>query len=118
MRHRVKTTKLKREKAPRQALLRSLVRSMVLQGKLETTLAKAKTLQPLVERLITVAKRKDRQAKRLLLKHTHSSSVTDKLIKEFAEKFASREGGYTRIRRTGNRKGDGATLAHISFVSR
>ncbi|MFO0705143.1 MAG: 50S ribosomal protein L17 [Candidatus Andersenbacteria bacterium] len=116
MRHRVSTIKLKRESAPRQALLRSLARSLVLHGQIETTLAKAKAVRPFVEKLVTLGKRHDRQAERLLLQQMPDQVVVAKLLGELAKQFATREGGYTRIRRTGYRQGDGSEMAQLSFV--
>jgi len=116
MRHRVTLTKLKRESAPRAALVRSLARSLLLHEKIETTITKAKVVQPFVERLVTVGKRKDSQAQHLLYRTMHDHMIVDKLITDYAERFATREGGYTRLRRTGYRQGDGAPMAQVSFV--
>ncbi len=116
MRHRVSTTKLKLESAPRKALLRSLTRSLVLHEQIETTIAKAKFVRPFVEKLVTLGKRKDRQSERMLLRALPDKVVVERLMTDYADRFATREGGYTRIRRTGYRKGDGAEMAQISFV--
>ena len=118
MRHRVAKTRLKREKAPRKALLQSLARSVVLHGKVETTLAKAKAVRPFVEQLITLGKKKDRQAQRLLSARIADKVVVKKLRVDLSEQFATREGGYTRIRKTGYRKGDGSEMALLTLVQK
>lgn len=118
MRHRVARPKLKRETAPRKALLHSLARSLVLHEHVETTVAKAKAVQPLVEQMVTLGKKHDRQSKRLLTTRTQDKAVIKKLTTELAERFASREGGYTRLRRTGFRKGDGSEMAQLALISK
>ncbi|MDP2587356.1 MAG: 50S ribosomal protein L17 [bacterium] len=118
MRHRKTTIRLKREKAPRAALMQSLARSIVLHGKVETTLAKAKAVRPFVEKLITLGKKKDRRAQRLLASRIRDKNVVKKLQAELSEQFATREGGYTRIRRTGFRQGDGSEMALLTLVKK
>lgn len=117
MRHRKVNKKLKREKAPRVALYRSLARSFLLEESMQTTLAKAKALRPFVEKLITLGKRKNQHAQRLLIQRVRDQAVVDKLTSALAERFADREGGYTRIRKVGFRAGDGAPMAQITLVA-
>jgi len=117
VRHRKKSVKLKREKAPREALLRSLARSVLLHESITTTLAKAKAVQPFVERLITTGKRKDRNAARQIDVKLGDAEVSKKLLSGIADRFAEREGGYTRVRRVGYREGDGAEMAMLSLIT-
>lgn len=116
MRHRVATKKLRREAAPRAALLRSLVRSLLLEGHIETTLAKARAVRPFAEKLITLGKRKDRNAQRLLVARIHDAAVTKRLVTDLAERYQTREGGYTRLLKVGFRRGDGSPMARLALV--
>ncbi len=116
MRHRVKTKRFKRTKAPRTALLRSLARSLVLHESIKTTLPKAKATRSLTERLITLGKLKSRDAERQLLRRMPDAQVVKKLLNELAQRYASREGGYTRVIRVGTRQGDAAPLARVSLI--
>lgn len=116
MRHRVKTKRFKRTKAPRTALLRSLTRSLVLHESIETTVPKAKAVQSMTERLITLGKLKSREAERQLHKRLPDAQVIQKLLSELAERFSSREGGYSRLIKVGYRQGDGAPLARVALI--
>jgi len=116
MRHRVATTKLKRESAPRAALLRSLARSLLLEGKVETTLAKARFARPFTERLITLGKRKDRQAYRMLEQRIRDKAAIERLMTTLADRYQTREGGYTRLLKLGYRQGDGSPMALLTLV--
>ena len=118
MRHRVRGKILKREKAPREALVRSLARSLLLKEAIQTTLPKAKVVQSFAERLITVGKQKSRHARTKLMIAMHDEKVVDKVIDTYAVRFATREGGYTRLRKIGPRQGDGAPMAYISLLSK
>ena len=117
MRHRVATSKLHRESAPRAALLRALTRSLILEEKIETTLAKARAVRPLAERMITVGKRKDRNARRLLTARLRDQEAVNRLMTSLAKRYQTREGGYTRILKMGFRPGDGATMARLALVN-
>jgi large subunit ribosomal protein L17 len=81
-----------------------------------TTVAKAKELRPLAERLITLARRGDLHARRLVERRIRSREVSGKLFKDLAARFATRPGGYTRILRLGHRVGDGAEIARIELL--
>jgi large subunit ribosomal protein L17 len=98
------------------ALLRNLATSLIEQGAIETTEAKAKELRPFVEKLITKARAGTLHARRLAGKHVQKRAAADKLFQEVGPKFAKRAGGYTRILKTGFRKGDGAEMARIELV--
>ncbi len=115
MKKQKKGRKFNREKDQRRALMRSIARSLILNGRIETTEAKAKELSPYIEKKITKAKKGDLSAKRELLKD-FSNKVVKKLIEEMAPLYKNRHGGYTRIMKTGVRKRDSAKMAIIEFV--
>ena len=116
MRHRKAGRQLRRTSEQRLALLRNLASSLIEHGAIETTEAKAKELQPFVEKLVTKAKQGTLHARRLAGRHVHKRATADKLFQEVGPKFAARPGGYTRILKTGARRGDGAEMARIEFV--
>lgn len=116
MRHRKAGRSLRRTSEQRLALLRNLATSLIEQGAIETTEAKAKELRPFVEKLITKARTGTLHARRLAGKHVQKRAAADKLFQEVGPKFAKRAGGYTRILKTGFRKGDGAEMARIELV--
>jgi len=125
MRHNVAHRKLGRVTEHRLALLRNLATALLRHEHIETTLPKAKELRPFVERLITVAKRgvaageansKVLNARRLVLKDLQDRDVVSKLFDSLAPRFAERPGGYTRILKTGFRRGDGADTALIELI--
>ena len=116
MRHRKAGRSLRRTSEQKLALIRSLATSLFEQGAIETTEAKAKELRPFVEKLITKAKSGTLHARRLAGKHVRNRTVSDKLFQEIGPKFATRTGGYTRILKTGHRKGDGAEMARIELI--
>ena len=117
MRHRKAGRQLRRTSEQRLALLRNLATSLIEQGAIETTEAKAKELRPFVEKLVTKAKNGTLHARRLAGRHVQKRGAADKLFLEGGPKFAARPGGYTRILKTGHRRGDGAEMARIEFVS-
>ena len=92
------------------------VRSLIERGAIETTEAKAKELRPFVEKLITKAKTGTLHARRLAGRHVQKREIADKLFQEIGPRYATRAGGYTRILKTGHRKGDGAEMARIELI--
>ncbi len=119
MRHHNKNKKFGRQAGERQALLRSLTVSLISHGKITTTEARAKSLRPAVERLITKARKDDVATMRLIkAKLGNNRIATAKLIKEIAPKYKDRSGGYTRITKLGQRSGtgDAAEVAVIELV--
>ncbi|MDO9485015.1 MAG: 50S ribosomal protein L17 [Actinomycetota bacterium] len=96
-------------------ILANLATSLFEHGRITTTEAKAKRLRPLAERLITFAKRGDLHARRRVLTIVHDKSVVHTLFTEIGPSFAGRQGGYTRITKIGNRKGDNAPMAIIEL---
>ena len=108
--------KFAREHDARNELYRSLATALIDHGQITTTQAKAKSLAPVVARLITLAKRQNLNARRELAKQVGVKAVK-KLMNELASEFADRKGGYTRIIRLGQRKSDGAEMALIEFTT-
>ncbi|MDD4062205.1 MAG: 50S ribosomal protein L17 [Candidatus Pacebacteria bacterium] len=115
MRKKVKGRILSREKGQRDALLNSLARGIVLNGKIKTTEAKAKEVSRFFDKQITIAKGQDLHARRNLMKN-FSPDVAKKMVEELAVKYKDRSGGYTRITKVGPRKTDGAKMAFIELV--
>ena len=116
MRHANSGRALRRTGEQRLALLRGLATSLIEAGAIETTEAKAKELRPFVEKLITKAKTGTLHARRLAGRDIHKRAAADKLFQELGPRFATRPGGYTRILKTGHRKGDGAEMARIELM--
>ena len=118
MRHRHKGRKLNRTTSHRKALLRNMVTALLDLEQIETTDAKAKELRSLTERMITLGKRgeDDLSARRQALKVIQSKKVVAKLFNELGPRYADRPGGYTRIVKVENRRGDGAHLSIIAMV--
>ncbi|MFA5210946.1 MAG: 50S ribosomal protein L17 [Patescibacteria group bacterium] len=116
MRHQKKQVKLGREKAPREALLRNLAESLVLNGSIITTKAKAKAVRGVVEPLITKAKKNRAVDKENINKVLYTGKSQKKLIEEIAPKYKDRQGGYTRMTKIGVRPNDGAEKVKIEFV--
>src|SRR2546430_4064748 len=106
MRHLKATWKLGRNTSHRRALLRNLVSSLILEERIETTVAKAKAMRPHVEKMITFGKRGDVAARRLAASFLTSREAVDRLFGEVGPRYGDRNGGYIRIVRTGFRKGD------------
>lgn len=116
MRHRSKTVKLKRNASHRKALLSNLACSLIEHGRIRTTLAKAKALRPVAERLVTLAKRDDLHSRRLAVAYLHQKEVVKKLFAEVAPATKDRQGGYCRITKLGVRMSDSAPMAFIEWV--
>lgn len=116
MRHRNYGRKLSRNTEHRRALLRNLVTSLILEERIETTAPKAKAARGIAEEMITLGKRGDLQARRQAASYFLTAAAVKKLFEDVAKRYASRSGGYTRIVRTGWRKGDGADTAVLELV--
>ena len=110
--------KFGREKTVRIALMNSLAFNLIVRGKIKTTLPKAKELRPMIEKLVTHAKKGDLAARRLVLAKLggHHSREVKKLFEVIAPKYKGVSGGYTRVLKLGVRKADGAPMAMIEFV--
>ena len=118
MRHNVAFRKLGRNTAHRAALLKNLTRSLFTHERIRTTLQKAKELRSYAEKIITLAKKDSLHARRLVYARLGDHQLVQKLFDEIAPVYAQRPGGYTRIYRLGERRGDGGQLALIELVDR
>ncbi len=117
MRHHRKIKKLGRERKARTALMRSLLVALILEEKIKTTEAKAKATRPLVEKMVTLAKRGNLSAHKLLTSRLGGNErAAKKLIDVIAKRQADRPGGYTRIIKLPARQGDASPMAYIEFV--
>src|SRR3989449_4132124 len=116
MRHKNAHRKLSRNSSHRRAMLRNLVTDFLDHGRLMTTLPKAKEVRPLAEKMITLGKRDNLHARRQLYAYLLTEAVAKKVFETIAPRFSDRKGGYSRIIKLGNRKGDGADLAIIELL--
>ena len=116
MRHRNAGYKLGRNTSHRRALLRNLVTSILLEDRVETTVAKAKAARPHVEKLITLGKRGDLHARRQALGYLQTREAVTRLFDTVAPRYGDRNGGYLRIIRAGFQRGDGAEKVFIELV--
>jgi len=116
MRHRRGGYKLKRDIGARRALLKGLVTSVIEQERVVTTVPKAKAVRPLVEKMITLAKRDNLHARRQAAAFLETPAAVKKLFDKLGTRFGQRDGGYTRVVRLGWRRGDGAEQAMVELV--
>ena len=116
MRHAIDHRKLRRNPSHRKAMLRNLMNSLVRAERIETTVARAKELRRLADRLITLGKRDTMHARRRVFSLLSDKKTTEKLFSGLAGRFSERAGGYTRIVRTGFRSGDGAEMAILEYL--
>ena len=116
MRHRKKTVKLQRDSAHRRSLLANLACSLIEHGRIRTTLAKAKALRPVAEKMVTLAKRGDLHARRQAVAFLRQKDSVKKLFEEVAAASKDRKGGYCRITKLGARASDSAPMAYIEWT--
>jgi len=116
MRHRKAGRKLNRTAAHRKAMLRNMVTSLLEHERIVTTIPKAKETRRVAEKMITLGKRGDLHARRQAMAYIRSKGIVAKLFDELSGQYADRQGGYTRIIRTGNRYGDAAPMAIVELV--
>lgn len=100
----------------RRSVLRNSVTSLLDQGKITTTETRAKEIKRLTDKMITLGKRGDLHARRQAFSYLTSEDVVSKLFNDIAPRYSERQGGYTRITKVGNRKGDGAPMAILELV--
>lgn len=110
------TRKLGRSSDHRKAMLRAMVTFLLENGRIETTVTRAKEVRSMAEKMITTAKTNDLHSKRQVLAYVTKEDVVKKLFDEIAPKYADVNGGYTRIIKTGPRRGDAAEMAVIELV--
>lgn len=116
MKHNRKGKTLDRKNGPRKALLRNLATSLVLYEHVNTTVAKAKAVKPVVEKLLTAGRSKTLASRRKLTAYLTTESAVNKVLEELGPRYAKRAGGYTRIIKLGKRQGDGAEIAQLQLV--
>lgn len=111
------TRKLGRTSDHRKAMLRGMVTYLIEKGQIETTVTRAKEVRAMAEKMITVAKDNTLHSKRQVYSYITKEDVAKKLIDEVAPKYADRKGGYTRIIKTGPRRGDAAEMCIIELIA-
>lgn len=116
MRHGFGNVKLKRDIGARNSLFRNLTTSVILEERVITTVPKAKAIQPIVEKMITLAKQDTLHTRRQAAAFLYTPAAVQKLFDTLGARFGQRQGGYTRITKLGPRQGDGAELAMIELV--
>ena len=117
MRHRKMGRRLGRTTSHREAMMRNIVTSLLEHERIVTTVPKAKEIRRVAEQMITLGKRGDLHARRQALAYIRSKAVVAKLFDELSTQYAERQGGYTRIIRTGIRPGDAAPMAVLELVN-
>jgi large subunit ribosomal protein L17 len=117
MRHKKKGNKLSRSRGQRKALLKSLLKSVIISERIKTTTPKAKMLKPQIDKLITLAKKDSLAARRQAFKKIGDHSLVKKLFDQIGPRFRNGQGGYCRIYNLGFRKSDGALLAQIELTN-
>jgi large subunit ribosomal protein L17 len=118
MRHKVRGRKFGRETGHRNSIMRNLVKSLILHGRISTTVAKAKEVRGLAERVITYGKKASVHHRRLAFKVLGNRTLVKKVFDEMAPGYMNRKGGYLRVLKNGYRRGDCALMAIIEFVER
>ena len=118
MKHRLKLKKLNRTSSHRKALFKNMAQAIIKHEQIITTLPKAKTMKPIVEKLITLAKKGSLHAKRQAYSKLRDDKMVTKLFGTLATRYADRAGGYTRVLKAGYRYGDAAAMAVIELVDR
>ena len=116
MRHRKKTVKLQRDAAHRRSLLANLACSLIQHGRIRTTLAQAKALRPVAEKMVTLAKRGDVHARRQAIAFLRQKDTVKQLFAEVGPACEDRQGGYCRITKLGARMSDSAPMAYIEWT--
>ena len=118
MRHKIGNRKLNRTSEHRKALFKNMLNSLIKYEQISTTLPKAKELKPLIDKVITLGKKKNLQSKKNLFAELQSKISVDKLSKTLSQRYSNRKGGYSRVVRSGFRFGDDAPMAIIELVDR
>ncbi len=112
----LKHRKLGRTSDQRRAMLRAMVTYLLENGQIKTTVTRAKEVAPMAEKMITLAKKNNLASYRQALGYITKEDVTNKLFKEIGPRYEDRNGGYTRIVRIGNRRGDAAEMAIVQLI--
>ena len=118
MKHKIKGKKLNRSSSHRKALFKNMAQAIIKHEQIITTLPKAKTMKPIVDKLITLAKKGSLHARRQAFSRLRDDKMVTKLFGILATRYADRSGGYTRVLKAGYRYGDAAAMAVIELVDR
>ena len=118
MKHRIKGKKLNRTSSHRKALFKNMAQAIIKHEQIITTLPKAKTMKPIVDKLITLGKKGNLHARRQAFSKLRDESMVAKLFETLAPRYSDRNGGYTRVLKAGYRYGDAAAMAVIELVDR
>jgi large subunit ribosomal protein L17 len=118
MKHNIKHRKLNRTSSHRKALLMNMTNALIKHEQITTTLPKAKELRPFIEKVVTLGKKGNLSARRKAISILQDDKMIKKVFSILADRYSSRNGGYTRIIKLGNRFGDNAPTAVIEFVDR
>ena len=118
MKHRIKGKKLNRSSSHRKALFKNMAQAIIKHEQIITTLPKAKTMKPIIDKLITLGKKGSLHARRQAFSQLRDNNMVSKLFGDLAIRYADRQGGYSRVLKAGYRYGDAAAMAVIELVDR
>ena len=118
MKHRIKGKKLNRTTSHRKALFKNLAQAIIKHEQIITTLPKAKSMKPIIDKLITLGKKGSLHARRQAFSQLRDSDMVSKLFGDLATRYAERQGGYSRVLKAGYRYGDAAAMAVLELVDR
>ena len=118
MKHRIKGRKLNRTSSHRKALLKNMAQAIIKHEQIITTLPKAKTMKPVIDKLITLGKKGSLHARRQAFSQLRDNNMVSKLFGDLATRYAERQGGYSRVLKAGYRYGDAAAMAVLELVDR
>ena len=118
MKHRIKGKKLNRTSSHRKALFKNLAQAIIKHEQIITTLPKAKSMKPIIDKLITLGKKGSLHARRQAFSQLRDNNMVSKLFGDLATRYADRQGGYSRVLKAGYRYGDAAAMAVIELVDR
>ena len=118
MKHRIKGKKLNRTSSHRKALFKNMAQALIKHEQIITTLPKAKTLKPIIDKLITLGKKGNLHARRQAFSQLRDNNIVSKLFDDLASRYADRHGGYSRVLKAGFRYGDAAAMAVLELVDR
>ncbi len=118
MKHRIKGKKLNRSSSHRKALFKNMAQAIIKHEQIITTLPKAKTMKPIIDKLITLGKKGSIHARRQAFSQIRDNDMVSKLFGDLATRYANRQGGYSRVLKAGFRYGDAAAMAVLELVDR
>ena len=118
MKHRIKGKKLNRTSSHRKALFKNMAQAIIKHEQIITTLPKAKTMKPIIDKLITLGKKGGLHARRQAFSQLRDNNIVSKLFNNLAARYAERQGGYSRVLKAGYRYGDAAAMAVLELVDR